>query len=96
MLRSHRWTLAVTVFAIALLPAPARRQDDWVHFGMRQVDFRVDHDVIRAAAQGRFRRVRLVVEGGDLELFTSESRLGTAPRFRPPRGCTSKRIHAPA
>lgn len=55
----------------------------WEHLGMRQVDFRVDHDVITAARQGRFRSIRIVVEGGDLELFDVRLTFGDGETFSP-------------
>lgn len=84
-----RWPLgALVVLGLLLLPSPGRpgsrtAQDDWVQLGMRAVDFRVDHDVIRAAAQGRFRRIRLVVEGGDLEMFNVRVTFGDGAAFSP-------------
>lgn len=36
----------------------------WAHIGMQQVNFRRDHDVIRAAGRGRLRNIRIAVEGG--------------------------------
>ncbi len=50
-------------------PAPTPGADGWEPLGTRTVDFRVNHDVIGARGQGKFRQVRLVVEGGDLEMF---------------------------
>ena len=91
MVRSPGWPLAVAL-GLTLFPVPLRSlrpshvrdaQDDWVHLGVRAVDFRVDHDVIRAAAQGRFRRIRIVVEGGDLELFNVRVTFGDGAVFSP-------------
>jgi len=50
-------------------PGPASVPDSWESLGTRTVDFRVDRDVIGARGQGKFRQVRLVVEGGDIEMF---------------------------
>src|SRR5439155_24424102 len=65
--------LAVLVAFAALVLArdavPAASQAVWEHLGMRRVNFRLDHDVILAATEGRFRSIRIVVAGGDLELF---------------------------
>ncbi len=91
MLRPHRWSLGAALFGIALLPGPARptragraAQGEWVHLGARQVDFRVDHDVIRAAGEGRFRRIRIDVDGGDMELFNVRVTFGDGESFSPP------------
>jgi hypothetical protein len=50
-------------------PAPAVVQQQWVPLGRRQVGPPGDRDIIRTAGEGKFKRIRLVVEGGDLELF---------------------------
>ncbi len=60
-------------------PAPA----GWDHVGMRQVDFRVDHDAIVALGQGAFRALRIDVEGGDLELFDVKVTFGNGETFSP-------------
>ena len=51
--------------------------------GARQVDFRSDHDVLRASGEGRFKRIRLVVEGGDLEMFDVRITFGDGATFAP-------------
>jgi hypothetical protein len=53
------------------------------HIGMRQVDFRGDHDVIRAAGRGRFRSIRIAVESGDLEMFNVTITFGDGENFSP-------------
>ena len=83
MRRFHRWIPGAAVIGIALLPAPAPAQGAWVHLGTRQVDFRVDHDVVVAAGDGRFRRIRLVVDGGDLEMFHVKVTFGDGETFSP-------------
>ena len=50
---------------------------------MRRVNFRLDHDVILAASEGRFRGVRIVVAGGDLELFDVKITFGDGETFSP-------------
>jgi hypothetical protein len=60
-------------------PAPA----GWDHVGMRQVDFRVDHDAIVAVGQGAFRAIRVDVEGGDLEMFDVKLTFGNGETFSP-------------
>jgi len=92
MLRSFRWSLVAALVGVALVPWPGRggwpraasaAQGQWVLLGTRQVDFRVDHDIVRATGEGRFRRVRLVVEGGDLEMFDVRITFGDGATFSP-------------
>lgn len=70
--------------------SPARRtweprdlQREWVHLGARQIDLRADHDVLRTMGEDRFKRVRLVVEGGDLEMFDVRFTFGDGATFSP-------------
>ena len=74
-----------TLFGLALLPALAATalQGNWVHLGSRRVDSRVEHDVLRASGDGRFKHVRLVVEGGDLEMFDVRFTFGDGKTFAP-------------
>jgi len=51
--------------------------------GARQVDFGVDHDILRTTGEGRVKRLRLVVEGGDLELFDVRITFGDGKMFSP-------------
>ena len=60
--------LAIMLFP-RLAPPGAVVQQQWVHLGSRVVGSGGDRDIIRTAGEDRFRRIRLVVEGGDLELF---------------------------
>ncbi|MGH9260754.1 MAG: hypothetical protein ACRD08_12790, partial [Acidimicrobiales bacterium] len=55
----------------------------WESLGTRTVDFRVDHDVITARGQGTFRQVRLIVEGGDLEMFDVLITFGSGEQWSP-------------
>ncbi|MGH7547720.1 MAG: hypothetical protein ACREMM_06070 [Gemmatimonadales bacterium] len=55
----------------------------WDHLGMRPVDFRVDRDVVTAVGQGLFRRIRIDVEGGDLEMFDVRILCGDGDTFSP-------------
>ena len=64
--------------AILLFQAPA-----WAHLGSRQVGPGGDHDIIRTASEGHFKRIRLVVEGGDLELFDVNITFGDGKSFSP-------------
>ncbi|HEY3279857.1 MAG TPA: hypothetical protein VGJ83_05040 [Gemmatimonadales bacterium] len=62
---------------------PATAPAGWDHVGMRQVDFRVDHDAIVAVGQGAFRALRIDVESGDLELFDVKITFGNGETFSP-------------
>ena len=64
------------------VPAPGVR-GDWDHLGMRQVDFRVDHDAVVAVGRGAFRSLRIDVEGGDLEMFDVKVTFGNGETFSP-------------
>lgn len=64
-------------------PGPVRAPAGWDHLGMREVDFRVDHDAVVAAGQGAFRSIRIDVEGGDLEMFNVKVTFGSGETFSP-------------
>ena len=83
MPRAHRWSCASVLFFGLVLHAPGSLQRAWVPLGARQVDFRSDHDVLRASGEGRFKRIRLVVEGGDLEMFDVRITFGDGATFAP-------------
>lgn len=89
MLHARHLPYSVAVVAIVLLPAPAAAptpavvQRQWVHLGTRRVGSRGDHDIIRTAGEGRFKRIRLVVEGGDLELFDLRITFDDGTSFSP-------------
>jgi hypothetical protein len=54
-----------TVFVALMLVV----QQPWVHLGSRAVSPGGERDIIRTVGEDRFKRIRFVVEGGDLELF---------------------------
>jgi hypothetical protein len=56
---------------------------DWDQIGSRQVSFRSERDVIPAAGEGRFRAIRLVVSGGDLEMFDIRIVFGDGSTYSP-------------
>lgn len=56
--------LRAALVAIVLLV-----QQQWVHLGARRVSSSGERDIIRTTSENRIKRIRLVVEGGDLELF---------------------------
>src|SRR2546422_3432681 len=74
---------AFAPLALALDTVPAANQAAWEHLGMRRVNFRLDHDVILAATEGRVRSIRIVVAGGDLELFDVKITFGDGETFSP-------------
>lgn len=49
----------------------------WEMLGRRDVDFRVDHDVIEVGrVEGRFRQLRFVARGGAIEMYDVKLILG--------------------
>ena len=79
--------LHAALIAIALLPVhpPARAlvQQQWVPLGQRHVGSGGDRDIIRTTGEGRFKHIRLVVEGGDLELFDLSITYADGKTFSP-------------
>ena len=65
-------------------PAGAPGLAGWEHLGARQVDFRLDHDAVVAGGRGAFRRLRIDVEGNDLEMFSVKVTFGNGASFSPP------------
>lgn len=80
MPRSHLWSLAPTLLSLVV---PSGVQKEWVHVGARQVNLQTDHDVLRATGDARFKRIRLVVEGSDLEMFDVRITFGDGATFTP-------------
>jgi len=78
--RAHQWLFGLVMLGLVL---PSHAQQEWVHLAARRVDFRVENDVLRAAGDGRFKRIRLVVEGGDLEMFDVRITFGDGATFTP-------------
>src|SRR5437879_13902879 len=58
-------------------------QQPWVHVGSRVVGSGGERDIIRTAGEGRFRHIRLLVEGGDLELFDISITFADGKTFSP-------------
>jgi len=56
----------------------------WVELGVRPVDFRLDHDAVVAVGRGAFRRMRIDVEGNDLEMFDVKVTFANGASFSPP------------
>ncbi len=81
MPRSHLWSLAPILLSLMV---PSGVQKEWVHLGARQVNLQTDHDVLRATGDPRVKRIRLVVEGSDLEMFDVRITFGDGATFTPP------------
>jgi hypothetical protein len=78
--------LLVTCAAIGLLPPGSPEtvvQQQWVPLGTRHLGAGGDRDIIRTTSDGRFKRIRLVVEGGDLELFDVQVTFADGKTFSP-------------
>ena len=72
------WSLRTALVAIMLVV-----QQPWVHLGSRVVGSGGERDIIRTAGEGRFRHIRLLVEGGDLELFDISITFADGKTFSP-------------
>lgn len=92
MAQPQLWSLGIVLLSFVALAGgapppgalhPADLQRGWVHLGARQMDFRADHDVLRTAGENRYKHVRLVVEGGDLEMFDLRFTFGDGATFSP-------------
>ena len=78
--------LLVTCAAIGLHPSgspAAVVQQQWIPLGTRHLGSGGDRDIIRTAGDSRFKHVRLVVEGGDLELFDLQVTFADGKTFSP-------------
>jgi len=81
--------LRAAFVAIVLLPVPpavwppSLAQQQWVHLGTRRVSSSGERDIIRTVGDGRYKRIRLVVEGGDLELFDLRITFADGTTFSP-------------
>ncbi len=68
---------------LAPAPTPAVVQQQWVPLGRRQVVPHGERDIVRTAGEGKFKHIRLVVDGGDLELFDVRITFGDGKTFSP-------------
>jgi hypothetical protein len=75
--------LLVTACASHPSAAPAPRQNDWELLGTRRVSFAAEKDVISASHQGRFRAVKLEVDGGNLDMYNIRVVFGDGESFSP-------------
>lgn len=70
MRNTHVLTTALFLMALTAAPTAAWAQPGWVTLGCRDVDFRVDRDVIRVGRRdGRFSAIRLRVSGNDIRML---------------------------
>src|SRR5437762_13323337 len=69
--------------AILLLLAPPVVQQQWVPLGKRQVVPHGERDIARTAGEGKFKHIRLVVDGGDLELIDVRLTFWAGKTFSP-------------
>jgi|SRR5947209_12543363 len=61
-----------------------REEAGWVKLGERQVDWKVDHDVIEVGrAEGKFTQLRLRCVQGDLELYKMKVIFASGEPFTP-------------
>src|SRR5262249_50103759 len=73
--------------AVLLLSAPPTHsltlRDNWELLGTRKVSFAAEKDVISAKHQGRFRAIKLEVEGGNLDMYNIRLVFGDGTTFSP-------------
>lgn len=62
---------------------PDGGRGEWRSLGSRTVSFRSEHDVISGLGDGRFRRIRIDVKSGDLEMFNVRISFGDGQTFSP-------------
>lgn len=62
---------------------PDGDRGEWRTLGSRSVSFRSEHDVISGLGDGRFRRLRIDVKSGDLEMFNVRITFGDGQTFSP-------------
>lgn len=74
--------LAACAPARAAQPAPQLR-GDWELLGTRRVSFAAEKDVIGASHQGRFRAIKIEVEGGNLDMYNIRVVFGNGEAFSP-------------
>lgn len=75
------------IVAALLLAAPPTYplavRDNWELLGTRRVSFGAEKDVITAKHQGRFRAIKVEVEGGNLEMYNIRLVFGDGTTFSP-------------
>ena len=80
----RRGLCLILVVFLAGCASGRRTGPRWELLGRRDVEFRVDHDVIEVGrAEGRFHELRFVVRGGAIEMYELRVTLGDGEAFRP-------------
>jgi hypothetical protein len=70
--------------AAVLIAACASTRDDWELLGRKEVSFLVERDTIDVGrSQGRFRQLRIVVEGAPVEMRDIRVTFGDGSTFHP-------------
>ena len=62
---------------------PVPHHGDWELLGSRRVSFAAEKDVITATHQGRFRAIKIEVEGGNLDMYNIRVVFGDGATFSP-------------
>lgn len=62
---------------------PVVVRDNWELLGTRRVSFAAEKDVISAKHQGRFRAIKVEVEGGNLQMYNIRLVFGDGSTFSP-------------
>jgi len=81
------YALLAVLLVAACSPHPTAaavpRRADWELLGSRRVSFAAEKDVITAAHQGRFRAIKIEVEGGNLDMYNIRVVFGDGEAFSP-------------
>lgn len=77
------FALAAILLFTAPSSTPVSIRDNWELLGTRRVSFSAEKDVITARHQGRFRAIKLEVEGGNLDLYNIRLVFGDGTTFSP-------------
>jgi hypothetical protein len=87
--------LGVLMFAFSFAPRPAsaadkserrkeQREEGWIELGTREVNYKKESDVIEVGRQeGRFTKIRLEVDQGDMKLSKLKVTFGDGETFEP-------------
>ncbi|MEO8636594.1 MAG: hypothetical protein ABI587_15060 [Gemmatimonadales bacterium] len=84
--RVKRGRAEIHLFGLRSRGEGDHRPDDrgeWKSLGSRTVSFRAEHDVISGLGDGRFRRLRIDVRSGDLDMFDVRITFGDGQVFSP-------------
>lgn len=80
----RRMTRFLAALAFALAVACASTRDDWELLGRKDVSFLVERDTIDVReSEGRFRVLRIVVEGAPVEIRDIRVTFGDGSAFHP-------------